>query len=42
MAARNWLAFVLSLIFWAGFFYIMDRLIMAGQGLPVGPNLMPL
>jgi len=34
--------FLVALIGWAGFFYVIDRLIMEGQGLPVSWNLMPL
>jgi len=39
---NNWLAFVVALLVWAAVFYTFDRLIMAGQGLPVGMNMMPI
>ena len=42
MADRNWIVFIAALAIWAVLFYLMDRSIMQSQGLPVGPNLMPL
>lgn len=39
---NRWLALIVALCFWAAVFYIFDRLIMAGQGLPVGLDLMPV
>ena len=42
MPGGKWVVFGLAMVAWAGFFYAIDRLIMAGQGLPVGPGLMPL
>jgi len=34
--------FVVALVAWAGYFYVLDLLIMEGQGLPVSWTLMPL
>lgn len=42
MAEKNWVVIVAALLFWAAFFYLMDRNIMNWQGLPVGADLMPL
>lgn len=42
MAFNRWLAFVLAASVWIVYFYSIDWLIMEGQGLPVGWNLMPL
>ena len=35
------IASAVSLIVWFVFFYVIDLLVMEGQGLPVGWNLMP-
>jgi hypothetical protein len=42
MLANRWVVFVVALGFWAAFFYLMDWLVMHGQGLPVGLDLMPV
>lgn len=42
MPGNKWLVLAVALVLWAGFFYAIDRLIMEGQGLPVGANLMPI
>jgi len=42
VAQNKWIAFLLALLVWAAVFYLFDRLIMAGQGLPVGIDLMPV
>lgn len=42
MAGNKWLVFIISLGFWALFFYGMDRYLMSIQGLPVGADLMPV
>ena len=39
--SSGWGVLVAALIFWAGFFYVIDRAVMEGQGLPVGADLMP-
>jgi len=39
---NRWLALGIALLGWAAVFYTLDHLIMAGQGLPVGVNLMPI
>jgi len=42
-AIRNrLLVFAVALIVWLAYFYGVDWLIMTGQGLPVGWNLMPV
>ncbi|MFQ5774867.1 MAG: hypothetical protein ACE5GS_10140 [Kiloniellaceae bacterium] len=40
--ARTPLVFLVALIFWAVYFYLLDRSIMDVQGLPVGWDLMPV
>ena len=42
MADKSWVVLIAALVFWTVLFYLMDRLIMQSQGLPVGSNLMPL
>ena len=42
MPGNKWLVLVAALILWAAYFYAIDRLIMAGQGLPVGADMMPV
>ncbi len=42
MLGNKWLVLAAALVLWAGFFYVIDRLIMEGQGLPVGANMMPI
>ena len=42
MPDNKWLVLVVALVLWAAFFYVIDKLIMEGQGLPVGANLMPI
>ncbi len=42
MARNKWLVFILALVGWAAVFYLLDRYLMASQGLPVGANLMPV
>ena len=42
MPGKKWLVFVAALVLWAAYFYAIDKLIMEGQGLPVGANLMPI
>jgi len=42
MLENKWLAFVVSLVVWAAFFYYIDKSIMQWQGLPVGADLMPV
>ena len=42
MLGNKWLVLVAALVLWAAYFYVVDRLIMEGQGLPVGANLMPI
>jgi len=39
---KRWLVLIVALCFWVAVFYIFDRLIMAGQGLPVGIDLLPV
>jgi hypothetical protein len=39
--SATWMLFAGAMIFWLAFFYIIDFLIMEGQGLPVAWNLMP-
>ncbi len=40
---RRMLAGLLGgLILWLAFFYLVNRYLMEAQGLPVGPDLMPL
>lgn len=39
--ARKYLVFVVALVVWVGFFYVMNKSLMEGQGLPVGADLMP-
>ena len=41
MAGSRWVVLIAALIFWAGFFYVLDTAIMEGQGLPVSADLMP-
>jgi len=41
MMRNKWLVLVIGLAFWAGYFYLIDKSIMEGQGLPVAANLMP-
>ncbi len=38
---RTLLVFLIALVGWLAYFYAVDWLIMAGQGLPVAWNLMP-
>ena len=40
--ARTATVFALSVLLWSVYFYLTDWLIMEGQGLPVGWNLMPV
>ena len=42
MLGNKWLVLAGAMILWAVFFYTMDRMIMEGQGLPVGVDLMPI
>jgi hypothetical protein len=42
MPGKKWRVFVAALVLWAAYFYLIDKLIMEGQGLPVGANLMPI
>jgi hypothetical protein len=42
MPGKKWLVFGAALALWAAYFYLIDKLIMEGQGLPVGANLMPI
>ena len=39
--ARASFVFLVSLVLWAIYFYVVDWLIMEGQGLPVAWTLMP-
>lgn len=39
---RILIASIVSLVAWLVFFYAVDLLVMEGQGLPVGWNLMPV
>jgi len=32
---------VAAILFWIGYFYTIDQMIMEGQGLPVSWNMMP-
>lgn len=41
MLANRWLVFAAALVVWAIYFHTIDRLVMNGQGLPVGLDLMP-
>ncbi len=41
MMASKYLVFVVALVAWTGYFYVLDKSIMQGQGLPVGADLMP-
>jgi hypothetical protein len=38
---NKWVVFAGALLVWFFYFYVIDWLIMEGQGLPVGWNLMP-
>ncbi|MFQ5971674.1 MAG: hypothetical protein ACE5Q3_05030 [Alphaproteobacteria bacterium] len=40
--ARMLIVFATSLFAWLVYFYLLDWLIMEGQGLPVGWTLMPV
>ncbi len=40
--ANKLVMLAVALVVWAAFFYTLDQLIMAGQGLPVRINLMPV
>jgi hypothetical protein len=42
MLRNKWLVFVAALVLWAAYFYVIDMLIMEGQGLPIGADLMPI
>ena len=42
MLGNKWLVLAAALILWAAYFYAIDKLIMAGQGLPVGADLRPI
>jgi len=42
MQSRKILGLLVGLVLWAAYFYLMDRYIMNVQGLPVGPDLMPV
>ncbi len=42
MLGNKWLVLVVALVLWGAFFYAMDKMIMEGQGLPVGADLMPV
>ena len=39
---NQWMVFVVAAVVWSGYFYGLDMVIMEGQGLPVGMDLMPL
>ncbi len=39
--SNKWMMFVVALIVWTVYFHTVDWLIMEGQGLPVGMDLMP-
>ena len=41
MLANRWIVLAAALIFWAVYFHTIDRVVMNGQGLPVGIDLMP-
>lgn len=41
MSANKYLVFILAAVAWTAYFYVIDWLIMEGQGLPVGWSLMP-
>ncbi len=41
MLANRWIVLAAALIFWTAYFHTIDHLIMTGQGLPVGIDLMP-
>jgi len=36
MLANRWIVLAAALIFWAVYFHTIDRVVMNGQGLPVG------
>lgn len=38
---RHWIVFVAAAVVWVGYFYGIDMMIMEGQGLPVGADLLP-
>lgn len=42
MLGNKWVVLAVALIVWAAFFYLMDKSVMEGQGLPVGADLMPV
>lgn len=41
MMTNKWFVLAAALVVWSVYFYTVDRMIMEGQGLPVGMNLMP-
>ena len=41
MLTNKWVVLVAALAFWVAYFHTIDRLVMNGQGLPVGIDLMP-
>ena len=41
MPANKWFVLVAALLIWGVYFHTIDRLVMNGQGLPVGMDLMP-
>jgi len=41
MLANRWIVLAAALVFWAVYFHTIDRVVMNGQGLPVGIDLMP-
>jgi len=41
LLSNRWIVLIIALIVWSAYFYLMDVLVMEGQGLPVQANLMP-